>query len=237
LLGYKRPDPSKKKQLTAVTVTIDDYDLSTASTSADWSTTLATAIKDQGYCGSCWAFSSVSQIESDAIRAGYLTTDDTLSEQQVVSCDTTDYGCDGGYTEYAYSYVYSAGGIVSDTDYPYTSYYDSTGKCSSSLSSETKLVTVSEYYSLDSEETMAAHVLTTGPLSVCLDASDWSTYVSGVVSSCGDDVDHCVQAVGVNTDESYWLIRNSWGTEWGMDGYILIEYVSDLLCDLILTSR
>jgi len=187
-------------------------------------------VKDQGYCGSCWAFSATSQIESDSIRAGYLTTSDYLSEQQIVSCDTTDYGCDGGYTEYAYTYVYDNDGIVSATAYPYTSYWDTTGTCSYSASTMTTLVTVTDgtYYTLDSEVTMAAHVKTTGPLSICLDASDWASYVSGVVSTCGTDVDHCVQAVGLNSDDEYWIVRNSWGTTWGVEGYIYIEYGSDV---------
>ena len=72
---------------------------------------------------------------------------------------------------------------------------------------------------------MIDYVLGTGPLSVCLDASTWSSYTSGIVTAaaCGTDVDHCVQAVGLNEDDGYWIVRNSWGTSWGLDGYIWLE--------------
>lgn len=237
LLGYKKDDKDAGKYAIRgelKTLTIDDYDNEKASSTSyvNWADTLTTAVKDQGYCGGCWAFSATSQIESDSIRAGYLTTEDELSPQQIISCDNIDAGCDGGWTEYAYYYVYEAGGLVSTDDYPYTSYYDQSGVCSTS-SSENKLVTVDAYYTLDSEETMAAHVKTTGPLSICLDASTWSTYTSGIVKTCGTDVNHCVQVVGLNIDStsdssSYWIVRNSWGTSWGIDGYIYLEYGSDM---------
>lgn len=107
-------------------------------TSVDWSDIYTTAVKDQGYCGSCWAFSATEQIESDSIRAGYLTTSDNLSPQQIVSCDTTDLGCGGGNPETAYMYVAKAGGLTSDSQYPYTSYWAVTGQCL--VDDDTKLV-------------------------------------------------------------------------------------------------
>ena len=141
--------------------------------------------------------------------------------------DNIDDGCNGGWTEYAYYYVYKSEGLVSSAQYPYRSYYDQSGTCGLTSAMD-KLVTVNEYYTLDSEETMAAHIKTTGPLSICLDASTWSTYTSGVVTSCGTDVNHCVQLVGLNSDEGYWIVRNSWGTSWGIDGYIYLQYGSDM---------
>ena len=62
---------------------------------------------------------------------------------------------------------------------------------------------------------------------VCLDATYWETYASGIVHSCGTDVNHCVQIVGVDTSEKYWKVRNTWGTEWGEDGYIRIALGSN----------
>ena len=88
----------------------------------DWRGTLSTPVKDQGYCGSCWAFSATEQLESDSIRTGLLTVSDTLSPQQIVSCDASSFGCGGGYTASAYNYVYNVGGIERNSDYPYTSY-------------------------------------------------------------------------------------------------------------------
>ena len=91
--------------------------------SVDWRTRCAVnAIRDQGSCGSCWAFSATEQLESDSIRTGLLTVSDTLSPQQIVSCDASSFGCGGGYTASAYNYVYNVGGIERNSDYPYTSY-------------------------------------------------------------------------------------------------------------------
>ena len=67
-------------------------------------------------------------------------------------------------------------------------------------------MTVDDYYYLSSEDTMESHVLTYGPLSICVDASSWASYVSGTLTTCTDDVDHCVQAVGINQDEGYWTV-------------------------------
>merc|ERR1740138_818424 len=91
----------------------------TSTKAADWTGTYTTPVKDQGYCGSCWAFSVTEQIESDSMRQ--LKTDYIMAPQQLVSCDTGDYGCNGGWPTTAYDYVESAGGLVSESDYPYTS--------------------------------------------------------------------------------------------------------------------
>jgi hypothetical protein len=108
--------------------------------------------------------------------------------------------------------VSRAGGLESESAYPYTSYYDTTGTCQK-LSS--KVVTLKSFYKIQTEANMAAYLQSTGPLSVCVDAASWSSYTGGVLSVCGSDIDHCVQAVGVLPNKSgYWKIRNSWGTDW-----------------------
>ena len=220
-LGYK---PSKVSTNSAKILYLESYEGN--ETYINWADVYTTAVKDQGYCGSCWAFSATEQIESDAIRLGLLTTSDALSPEQIVQCDTIDDGSDGGNTETAVEYVKMAGGIESEDAYPYTSYYDVTGSCTSN--SADFLVTVNEYYSLADEDAMITYMFSTGPISICLDASSWSSYVSGIITTCGMDVDHCVQAVGINMDEGYWIVRNSWGTEWGNEGYIWLEVGSNM---------
>lgn len=187
----------------------------------DWSGILTTPVKDQGYCGSCWAFSATEQIESDAIRTLGVTY--LLSPEQITQCDTTSSGCNGGWTEHAYNYVKKAGGLETEANYPYTSYSGTTGTCSASSSKF--VMKVSSYATVTGESTMAAYVQSTGPLSVCVDAMTWNSYTGGIMSSCGKRVDHCVQAVGVYpTTGGYWKVRNSWGTSWGESGYIRLSY-------------
>jgi C1A family cysteine protease len=185
----------------------------------DWTGKYTTPVKNQGYCGSCWAFSATEQIESDLIRTKSTTY--LLSPEQIVQCDTTSYGCNGGWTENAYSYVKKAGGIETEATYPYTSYQGTTGRCSSDSSNF--VATVSGYTTLTSESAMATYVQGTGPLSVCVDASSWNSYTGGIMSVCGKSVNHCVQAVGVDVD-SYWKVRNSWGASWGESGFIRLSY-------------
>jgi len=188
----------------------------------DWTGKLTTAVKDQGYCGSCWAFSATEQIESDYIRSKKTTY--VLSAQQITSCDTTSYGCNGGWTENAYNYVKKAGGIETESVYPYTSYQGVTGKCNAN--SAKYVVHVSGYTTIKGESNMASYVQATGPLSVCVDASSWNSYKGGIMTTCGKNVNHCVQAVGVDTS-SYWKVRNSWGTSWGEAGHIRLAYGKD----------
>jgi len=194
----------------------------------DWSGKLTTPVKDQGYCGSCWAFSATEQIESDSMRT--LGTSYVLSPEQITQCDTTSQGCNGGWTERAYSYVTKAGGIETDANYPYTSYQGVTGSCKATASKY--VIGVTSYTTVKGESSMASYVQKTGPLSVCLDASSWNSYTGGIMTKCGNNVDHCVQAVGVDASTGgYWKVRNSWGTSWGESGYIRLAYGANT-CDI-----
>lgn len=118
----------------------------------------------------------------------------------------------------------SAGGITTESAYPYTSYYAVSGTCDNDK--DDYVVSVDDFHVVRGESAMESYVLSTGPLSVCLDASNWSSYTGGIVSACGSDVDHCVQVTGVDLDNGYWIIRNSWGTNWGLDGFIYLSTVS-----------
>lgn len=222
---YLRSDVSKKSNdapVAKITATVT-ADL------VDWSGVYTTPVKNQGYCGSCWAFSATEQIESDSMRT--LGTSYILSPEQITQCDGTSSGCNGGWTESAYTYVKRAGGIETESDYPYTSYFGTTGTCSYEKSKS--VLTVSGYTTVSGESNMAAYVQSTGPLSVCLDASSWSSYTGGIMSVCGKSVDHCVQAVGVYpaSVNGYWKVRNSWGVTWGESGYIRLKYGSNT-CDI-----
>ena len=172
---------------------------------------------------SCWSFAATEQIESDCIRTQGFSTTDTLTTQQSLTCDTKSWGCNGGWPESAYNYISSAGGLETEDDYPYTG--KDTGKCKADKSAF--VATIKKYTTIEGESTMTSYVQKKGPIAVCLDATNWNTYKRGVLRVCGQQITHCVQAVGVDTSSSsggYWKLRNSWGKQWGQDGYILISY-------------
>jgi C1A family cysteine protease len=209
------------------------------SNAMDWAGVLTTDVKDQGYCGSCWAFSATEQIESDAMRVFKDSNPDfdfQLAPQQITSCDEYDGGCNGGNTETAYRYVEEVRGLENEKDYPYVdglgvsdhSIVSSRGtsKCDAAPIKEKVGISDWSYVGRSDEATMADYIGSTGPLSICVDASSWNSYKSGVLTNCGHSLDHCVQLVGMDLDAStpYWKVRNSWGTSWGEDGFIRLEY-------------
>jgi len=211
-------------------------------TSFDWRTKGAvTPVKDQGGCGSCWAFSTTEEIES----MWFLSKNKlpVLSPQQIVSCDSVDGGCNGGDTPTAYAYVKQAGGLETEAAYPYTSgdsgdngdcTFDKT-KTVAQISGFTYAVPpCNDSCTHQDEQGLANALATHGPVSICVYAESWQSYTSGVLkSNCPkdySDLDHCVQLVGFNKSASppYWIIRNSWNTNWGIDGYIYVEMGSNL---------
>jgi len=202
------------------------------STNYNWvSCGVTTPIYNQGQCGSCWAFSATETIESYFALAGNTLTQ--LSMEQIVDCDTAgeDQGCGGGFPTGAYQYVESAGGLDPLADYPYTAESGESGSCN--FNSGEVVATVSNYNSISGETGLYQQMSTSsgGPVSVCVDASSWSSYQGGILTSCGNDVDHCVQAVGYanyGSSGSYWIVRNSWGEDWGEAGYIWIAIGEDL---------
>jgi len=191
----------------------------------DWvSKGAVTPVKDQGRCGSCWAFSATAAIESYAKLSGKYGLE-VLSAQQINSCDKRDGGCNGGNTETAYEYVKGAGGIERNSDYPYTSGGGSTGSCK--FQSSKIAVTISGYHSVSRGESALKNAMNDGPASLCLAASSWQSYRGGILERCDNQVDHCVQGTGYS-GSSYWRIRNSWGTSWGESGFIRLAQGKDL---------
>jgi len=201
-----------------------------------------TAVKDQGQCGSCWAFSATEAVESAYILAGNTAV--ALSPQQTVDCDNkgSDQGCNGGDTVTAYAYMETVG-IEAEANYPYVSGgTGAAGTCAFNASEVVAKISGFVYATpgctdacpSQNEDLLAQNLYSTGPVSICVDASTWQTYVSGVLTAASGcqsaytALDHCVELVGYGTDSSsgqkFWSVRNSWNTSWGEQGYIRLLY-------------
>jgi len=192
---------------------------------------MVTPVKNQQQCGSCWAFSTVENIESMWCKKNSLdcTTFTPLSVQEIVDCDTTDSGCSGGWPYDAYQFVISEGGLETDANYPYTA---QNGNCNFQANLVAVTISSWKYATTNSDETtLQANLVGWGPLSVCVDAEPWQDYTGGVMmaADCGSSIDHCVQLVGYDMTQStpFWIVRNSWGTDWGENGYIRLQYGQD----------
>jgi len=203
-----------------------------------------TAVKDQEQCGSCWAFSTTENIESVWMLNKKISnkTMPGLAPQQIVDCDTSDDGCGGGFPTTAYEYVINAGGLEPQIDYPYTA---EDGSCTFKSGDVYAKISNWKYGCSDENEAqMNQNLQSWAPLSICLDAANWQDYTSGVMTAweCAwiNELDHCVQAVGINSAAStpYWIVRNSWGTDWGVNGYIWLEYGANTcgLTQMVTTS-
>jgi C1A family cysteine protease len=192
----------------------------------DWiSKDKVTPVKNQEQCGSCWAFSATENIESVWMIAKDLTpsTFKPLAPQQIVDCDKRDGGCNGGNPPTAYEYIIQAGGQDTEASYPYHAVNQACQFKPADVEAK-----ITSYKTISNEADMKTATATVAPLSICVDASQWQFYSSGVMtpSQCGTSLDHCVQIVGYDTSVSppYWNVRNSWGTDWGLSGFIKLEY-------------
>jgi C1A family cysteine protease len=189
-------------------------------------------VKDQGSCGSCWAFSTVANLEGLYYKKkGTMVT---MSEQMLVDCDTYDSACNGGLMEYAFTWLQENGGIMTDTDYPYKGYKSSCRSDASkyvdmTITGYTKLGSSSSTWDPVDEEEIKEFLYETGPLAVALNANPLQTYSSGILdktsSQCPTSgINHAVTMVGYGTAEKdYWIVKNSWGKSWGESGYFRIR--------------
>ncbi|KAJ1451646.1 hypothetical protein M885DRAFT_419408, partial [Pelagophyceae sp. CCMP2097] len=220
----------------------------------DWSLVegVLTPVKNQGQCGSCWAFSATSQVESTAVLLGAPPV--TLSTQQVTSCTIVQaelrdgetiteccFGCDGGDVSLAFEKLMDVQtvGLAPDALWPYAQGLTPEYECvaaSCTKPCDVDLDQLEADFSYIGPYATLAKAVASTPVSVCLNAAAWDDYVGGVLTAneCGGfastDIDHCVQLVGYNAaaDAPYWIVRNSWSAEWGVEGYIYLEMAPTL---------
>ena len=201
------------------------YEAVTAAGAVDWRAAGGvTGVKDQGQCGSCWAFSTTGSIEgANFVVNGQLLS---LSEQELIDCDRSgnDRGCSGGLMDYAYEWIISNGGIDTEKDYPYTG----TDTVCDNTKEHTVAVAVSSFEDVPpNNEAALKKAVTMQPVSIAIAASGlpFQLYSHGVFNgSCSNQLDHGVLIVGYDTDaetgQEYWVVKNSWGEVWGEQGFI-----------------
>jgi len=199
-------------------------------------------VKDQGQCGSCWAFASTATIESHvALNSGILFD---LSPQNIASCAPNPDscggtgGCYGATAEIAFDYIASSGGIVQEFQFPYYSYYGDAHDCTIQ---SPPVATVDGYVKLPENNYTAlmTAIADIGPISISVDATGWGAYESGVYTHWDQEnpvINHAVVLVGYGVDndgygiegeQKYWTIRNSWSPSWGEEGYIRLARSDD----------
>ncbi|XVF27513.1 hypothetical protein REPUB_Repub14bG0114100 [Reevesia pubescens] len=222
--GYKKRDNPTK---TTVISSFRYESVTEVPTSLDWREKGAvTAIKNQGQCGCCWAFSTVAAMEGiTQIKTGKLIS---MSEQQLLDCSTNgNRGCGGGWMTNAFKYIMENQGITSEDNYPYEQIQ---GTCAVEKA-QSRVADISSYEEVPSnDEEALLKAVTNQPVSIAIDGSGlaFMNYAGGVYNGdCGTDLTHAVTIVGYGTSSEdgskYWLIKNSWGESWGENGYMRIQ--------------
>jgi len=220
------PSRGKRGFDTEKRMELDAEEIATVPTARDWRKSgKVTSIKNQGSCGSCWAFSTAAVLESAWAIAGHALT--SLSPQQVVDCSADAHGCSGGWVgaglDDIVKYKAYPGGLHTWGSYAYHAVKGTCKSFSTSIGAKTKGHTVlTKSYS-----TFRTYLGTRGPVAVHIDATYWKYYTGGVLTRGSTSTsNHAVVAVGYGTTSSgvpVWIVKNSWGTGWGMSGYCYIK--------------
>lgn len=217
-------------------------------------------VKDQGNCGSCWAFATTGALEGQenvrrakrrSVAGGFRkfmfgsnqknkdAKITLLSEQNLVDCVTDDYGCQGGLPEDAFRYIKKQGGIDDEISYPYEG---ETGECRFNKSKVVMSDAGAAHLPVGNEEKLKEMVAKFGPVTVGIDASDpffqlykKGVYVSSFCKNTPQSLDHAVLVVGYGTDPKagdYWIVKNSWGKIYGDNGYVKMARNHNNMCGI-----
>ncbi|XP_055947510.1 procathepsin L-like [Argiope bruennichi] len=197
---------------------------------------LVTGVKDQRMCGACWAFSAIGSLEGQQKKKSDNLV--ALSEQQLVECSTNDIndGCNGGLMTAAFEYIKRSQGVDTEKSYPYTA---SQGDCNFRPNHVGAKITGFVELPPGDEKALRDAVASVGPISVAIDAGPRSfrTYKEGIYDDpeCSSNLlDHAVTLIGYGTEDGtdYWLVKNSWGTSWGMKGYMKVARNRNNMCGI-----
>jgi len=207
---------------------------------------IITPVKDQGECGSCWTFGTAEGIESYySMKHGSIMD---FSEQQILDCTPNPNdcggsgGCGGGTAQLAMDRIIAMGGITTEWQYPYTSYFGAAEDCKFASANKTGnpvgILSSWNRLPVNDQDSVIAALASIGTLIINVDASTWSSYETGIFDGCNQtnpDIDHVVQLVGYGPD--YWIVRNSWSSLWGEIGYIRLKKDTVVPCGTDLTPQ